>query len=153
MRRLGACAMLAVLALVASVLPAINAASARSSFKDHEAWAAEHIDSLPSEIRTRVKALGRVCGVMPAAAHGFAVQISNGRFMVLHYEALWCPRRELVCKGDSCLHEVYAQSSRGYTRLYSGFVTDEALFPGRGNVGLNLFEDLRWDGRRFLPEQ
>lgn len=143
---------LAALALVVSALP-INAASARSSFKDHEAWADEHIDALPSEIRSRVKAFGRACGVRPAAAHGFALRVSNGRFLVLHYEALSCPKQELVCKESTCLHEVYAQSARGYTRLFSGFVSDEGLFPGRSGLGLNLFEALRWDGRRFLPEQ
>ncbi|MFZ5734398.1 MAG: hypothetical protein ACOY4O_16800 [Pseudomonadota bacterium] len=150
MNPVGRFAILAALALAVSVLPAAQATSAPPSYKDHEAWAVEHIEALPNEIRSRVKALGSACGDRLAAAHGFALPVSNGQFLVLHYEALWCPRRGLVCKQGSCLHEVYAQSARGYTRVFSGFVDDETLFPSRGK-GVNLHEPLRWDGKRFTP--
>mgnify|MGYP003392467455 CR=1 FL=1 len=132
---------------------AVEPAWSRSAFKERGAWADEHIDTLPSKIRTRVKLFQRNCGDRIAATQFFARPVSSGRFLVLHYEALWCPKPDLVCRKETCLHEVYVQSSRGFARVFSGFIDDETLFRGRSGLKLNLMEELQWDGKRFLPLQ
>ena len=151
MRTFGKLISFAQLALLISGLLASEVAWARSAFKDRAAWADVNTDALPNEIRNRVKALQGACGDRIAATHFFARPVSNGRFMVLHYEALWCPKPGFVCKNDTCLHEVYKLSGRSYKRVFSGFVNDEALFPGNSGLSLNLKTELQWDGKRFLP--
>lgn len=151
MRTFGRLISLAQLALLMSGLLASEVAWARSAFKDREAWADASINELPNEIRNRVKALRVTCGDRIAATHFFARPVSNGRFMVLHYEALWCPKPGFVRKNDTYLHEVYRVKGRSYVRVFSGFVNDEALFPGNSGLSLNLKTELQWEGKRFLP--
>lgn len=55
---------------------ACGQAMARASSATENPWAAEHIEGLPSDIRTEVRARARAYGNKAAAVHYFSVSIA-----------------------------------------------------------------------------
>ena len=138
-----------------------TAAAARGSYTGHEACAAYHLTSLPPEIKAGVMRYQSACGVSLAATHAFAVirRSVGDTFLALHFEGLWCPAPQVVCRGDACLHEVYVQCHGRYRLVHRAYVRDIRLTDSERGLELHVdsvnaaAETLRWNGRRFLAAQ
>jgi hypothetical protein len=101
----------------------------RESYGNHVAWAADHLSSLPPEIKASVMRYQAACGEPLAATHFFAVpsKAAAGTVLALHFENLWCANRQVVCRGDACLHEVYTQTSGHYRLVRRSYVPHAAF--------------------------
>jgi len=101
----------------------------RESYGNHVAWAADHLTSLPPEIKVSVMRYQAACGEALAATHFFAVpgKAAAGTVLILHYENLWCANRQVVCRGDACLHEVYTQTGGHYRLVRRSYVPHAAF--------------------------
>ena len=133
-------------------------ALARSGMATERPWASEHIEGLPADIRRRIVAIERACGNAAAAAHYFAVSIEAGgqRFVSLHFEEFACGNRAVVCNGNGCLHEIYAESRGRYRIVFSRKALDVRMTNAGGIAGLEVSqldtsETYRWNGRGFTP--
>ncbi|MBI5131534.1 MAG: hypothetical protein HZA66_19015 [Rhodopseudomonas palustris] len=131
---------------------------AAASFATENPWAAEHLEKLPPDIRREVSRRERACGSGALAGHYFAVSIeSRGqRFVSLHFEDFSCANRESLCRGNACLHEVFAESGGQHRVVFSGYAEDVRMNNDRGTVGLEVSlggrrQALVWEGRRFVP--
>ena len=120
-------------------------------------YAAAHIDLLPQDIRHGLGRLERPCGGKAAATHYFSTTIDAGglHFRSLHFENFACERREVVCRADGCLHEIYLERSGHSRRVYSAYVDDTKLINYGGTAGLEVaggrYQLLRWNGHAFAP--
>jgi hypothetical protein len=95
----------------------LSTAFARGSLGNSDPpWNAEHIDHLPEEVR---KAVTRLCGQPPNAAHYFATYSENSRLINLHFEHYHCPTNKTLCTQAGCLHQVYVLSGGHYRLLRS----------------------------------
>jgi hypothetical protein len=95
----------------------LSTAFARGSLGNSDPpWNAEHIDHLPEEVR---KAVTRLCGQPPNAAHYFATYSENSRLISLHFEHYHCPTNKTLCTQAGCLHQVYVLSGGHYRLLRS----------------------------------
>jgi len=85
---------------------ACGQATARASSATENSWAAEHIEGLPSDIRSEVRARARACGNKAVAAHYFSVSIATAgaRFVSLHFEDFACTKRAAIWDDGICLH-------------------------------------------------
>jgi len=111
-------------------------------YSGHQAWAVYHIDGLPGELRARVLKLRAACGLPFAATHSFAVPATVGadHFMTLHFENLWCENgRQMTCRGDNCLHEIYAKSNGRYRLALKVYAREARLSQRNGGVVLRIF--------------
>ncbi len=79
-------------------------------------WNAEHIDHLPDEVR---RAVIRLCGQQPNAAHYFATYSENSRLINLHFEHFHYQTNKTLCTQAGCLHQVYVLSGGHYRLLRS----------------------------------
>lgn len=156
LRRLTGAAACAIGILICSGAPI----SARGGYAGHQAWADYHITGLPPEIRASVLRHRNACGAPLAATHAFAVPSRSFEppFLALHYESLWCPNRTPVCRGENCLHEVYARSGGRYRLLFRDYVQDIRITTGDGpprlvvlSAGNAQARVFRWNGRKFSP--
>jgi hypothetical protein len=144
--------------LVAATLGIMVPARAAASFATENPWAAEHIDKLPPDIRREVSRHERVCGSNALAGHYFAVSIEGRgqRFISLHFENFSCANRAQVCRGNACLHEIFAESGGRHRLVFGSYVDDVKMINEGGVVGLEVSHGgqrhiLRWDGRGFVP--
>lgn len=101
-------------------------------YPGHQAWASYHIHNLAPEIRSGVLSFRRACGLPFAATHTFLRPTHpDTRLVTLHYENLWCAARAGgICKGDRCLHEVYARSSGRYRLVFRGYAREVEVEAG-----------------------
>lgn len=142
-----------ILGLIATV----GAVEARGSIASERPYAAEHIDLLPADIRHGLARLERPCGGKAAATHYFSTTIEAGglHFRSLHFENFACERREVICRAERCLHEVYLEQGGHSRRVFSAYVDDIKLINAGGTAGLELEGGrpaiLRWNGRAFAP--
>ena len=91
---------------------------ARGSLVAHDdPWSPEHIDQLPTEVRSAVI---RMCRHPPSAGHYFATYFDNSHLIKLHFELLHCDQHATFCKGDSCLRQEYVVT-RGHYRLMKSY--------------------------------
>jgi hypothetical protein len=109
---------------------------------DHP-WNADHIDSLPNEVRSAVLAM---CAVRPNAAHYFATFSNKSRQINLHFEKYHCDEKAIFCNKSGCLHQTYV-SSGGLTalittdlRIYRSIARSKAL--ARHSRRVSLFVSL-----------
>lgn len=141
-----------------TALVIIASAPAAASFATESPWAAEHIDKLPQDIRREVIRRARACGSSAFAGHYFAVSIEGRgqRFISLHFEDFSCADRAQICRGDACLHEIFAESGGRHRLVFSGFVEDVKMTNEGGVVALSVsqggtWRTLRWSGQAFVP--
>ncbi len=80
-------------------------------------WNPDHIDHLPTEVRSAVLAM---CGKAPSAGHYFATYSRNSQQINLHFEHFHCESGPHFCTAAGCLHQVYA-STGGHYRLVKSF--------------------------------
>ena len=99
-----------LIAVGSLVLPA----SASAQVLKDPPWNLEHIDHLPSEVRSAVVAK---CSPRPNAGHYFATYFHDE--IHLHYEHLHCDTVSF-CTASQCLHQVYKMSG-GHYRLAKSF--------------------------------
>lgn len=93
-----------------------TSAFARSGGPVHEdPWNRQHIDGLPSEVRSVLAGLCR----SPRAEHQFASYFQNSRVLVLHFEHWRCGDRGPLCTNRGCLHQVYISTGGLYRLLKS----------------------------------
>lgn len=136
---------------------ACDQAMARASSATENPWAAEHIEGLPSDIRSEVRARARACGNKAAAVHYFAVSIATAgaRFVSLHFEDFACANRAAICHDGICLHQLYLDL-RGRQRLiFSARAHDLRMFNDGNTVGIEVIGGpsagrYRWQGRSFV---
>jgi hypothetical protein len=83
-------------------------------------WNPQHIDGLPTEVRS---ALARMCGG-PRARHQFAGYFQNSRVLVLHFEHFRCGDGHALCTRAGCLHQVYTATSGRYRLLRSYYAPE-----------------------------
>ena len=103
------------LAVLLSVVGCAAPAAGRAGNPSNDPpWNSEHFSRLPEEIR---KAVVRLCGQPPLAAHFFATY--NTQFIVLHFEQLQCGNQKSLCTKTDCLHQVYGVSGGHYRLLRS----------------------------------
>jgi hypothetical protein len=146
-----------VICLLAAMIDMQAVAAARGGSASENPLAAEHIDSLPADLRRAIVTRARACGNKAAAAHYFSVSIDAGgrRFVSLHFEDFVCANRAAVCIADRCLHEVYLESHGRYRLVFSTHASDLKLIND-GAVGIEVSDGtsrqlFRWNGRRFAP--
>lgn len=144
--------------LVATTFAIMIPAEAAASSATENPWAAEHIEKLPPDIRREVSRRERACGSGALAGHYFAVSIEGRgqRFVSLHFEDFSCANRAQICRGNACLHEIFAESGGRHPIVFSRYVEDVRMFNNRGAVGLEVLnggtrQTLRWNGRDFVP--
>ena len=101
--------------LVATTIGIMIPAGAAASSETENPWAAEHIEKLPPDIRCEMSRRKRACGSGALAGHYSAVSIEGRgqRFVSLHFEDFSCPNRTQICRGNACLHEIFAESGAG----------------------------------------
>jgi hypothetical protein len=140
-----------------------NHAAGRGGVLSHpEVASARYVEELPAELRKAVVRWQSACGSPLAARHSFAHylddRISHYRFIALHFHALACDRREVLCTARGCLHQIYASSGGPYRLVFSGNVADVTLRLFDHTAALEIdcgppdqqcSRVLRWDGRRF----
>ena len=132
-------------------------AMARASSATENPWAAEHIEGLPSDIRSAVRARARACGNKAAAVHYFSVSIATAgaRFVSLHFEDFACTTRAAICDDEICLHQLYLDL-RGRQRLvFSTRAHDLRMFNDGDTVGIEVIGGpsagcYRWQGGHFV---
>ncbi len=144
--------------LVAATFAIMIPAGAAASSATENPWAAEHIEKLPPDIRREVSRRERACGSGALAGHYFAVSIEGRgqRFVSLHFEDFSCANRAQVCRGNACLHEIFAESGSRHLIVFSRYVEDVRMTNNQGAVGLEVSsggkrQTLRWSGRNFVP--
>ncbi len=101
-----------------------SAAFARGSFPHDDPWNADHIESLPPEVRNSVI---HMCGTRPNAGHYFATYLDHARVIKLHFEQFNCDDGlRIHRRADGCLHQEFSQSGAHYrlTRNYYGRCDD-----------------------------
>jgi hypothetical protein len=133
--------------------------AARGTSSTERPWAAEHINTLPPDIRRGIAVRESACGNRAAAGHYFSVSITAGglRFWSVHFEDFACEKRAAVCRTEGCLHEVYLES-RGHQRLvFSAYARDLKMTDTGGVAGVEVNHGtsnqfFRWNGTRFVPE-
>lgn len=136
---------------------ACGQAMARASSTTENPWAGEHIEGLPSDIRSAVRARARACGNKAAAVHYFSVSIAaaGARFVSLHFEDFACADRAVICDDGNCLHQLYVDL-RGRQRLvFSTRAHDLRMFKDGNTVGIEVLGGplagrYRWQGSRFV---
>lgn len=136
---------------------ACGQAIARASSATENPWAAEHIEGLPSDILSAVRARARACGNKAAAAHYFSVSIvtAGARFVSLHFEDFACTNQAAICDDGICLHELYLDL-RGRQRLvFSTRAHDLRMFHDGDTVGIEVIGGpsagrYRWQGGHFV---
>jgi hypothetical protein len=109
------------------VLAGVVSATARSSMPADDRWNAQHIGTLPPEVRDAVASYTRICGGPLAAEHSFARYFQNGsvKLIGLHFENVRCGNRASICKASGCLHQVYISRGGGpYRLLTSAYVPE-----------------------------
>jgi hypothetical protein len=113
-------------AMALFVLGGVISAGARSSVPADDRWNPQHIDGLPSEVRSAIAPYVRVCGGPLAAEHSFARYFQNRtvKLIGLHFEGLRCGNRRAVCKSAGCLHQVYISTGGRYRLLRSSYVPE-----------------------------
>lgn len=132
-------------------------ATARASSATENPWAAEHIEGLPSDIRSEVRARARACGNKAAAIHYFSVSIATAgaRFVSLHFEDFACTNRATICDDGLCLHQLYLDL-RGRQRLvFSTRAHDLRMFNDGDTVSIEVMGGpsagrYRWRGGQFV---
>lgn len=131
---------------------------ALGSSSNERPWAAEHIESLPPDIRHRIAAREAACGNRAAAGHYFSLSIVAGglQFRSLHFEDFACANRVSICDARGCLHEVYLKSGGRYRLVLSARARDVKLTNEGGVAGLEVNYGVsnqlfRWDRTRFVP--
>ena len=92
----------------------VLSASAGAQLLKDPPWNTEHIDHLPSDVRSAVVAK---CSPRPNAGHYFATYFHDE--IHLHYEHLHCDTVSF-CNASQCLHQVYKMSG-GHYRLAKSF--------------------------------
>lgn len=132
--------------------------AARGSSSNERPWAAEHIDSLPPDIRHGIAAREAACGNKAAAGHYFSVSILVGglHFTSLHFEEFACANRASLCNAHGCLHEVYLESGGRHRLVFSARAWDVRLSNDGGVAGIEVNygasnQFFRWDRTRFVP--
>ena len=100
--------------LLIAVGSLILSASASAQVLKDPPWNPEHIDHLPSEVRSAVVAK---CSPRPNAGHYFATYFHDE--IHLHYEHLHCDTVSF-CTASQCLHQVYKMSG-GHYRLAKSY--------------------------------
>lgn len=136
---------------------ACGQAMARASSATENPWAAEHIEGLPTDIRSAVRARARACGNEAAAVHYFSVSITTAgaRFVSLHFEDFACTNRAAVCDDGLCLHQLYLDH-RGRQRLvFNTRAHDLRMFNDGDTVGVEVMGGpsagrYRWHRGRFV---
>jgi len=79
-------------------------------------WNPDHINHLPSEVRSAVLAM---CSQVPSAGHYFATYFHDQIY--LHFEHFHCEQaRSSYCNSSQCLHQVYKLTA-GPCRLAKRF--------------------------------
>ena len=123
--------------------------------RNREPWAAEHIEGLPSNMRSAVRA--RACGNKAAAVHYFSVSIATAgaRFVSLHFEDFACTNRAAISDDGLYLHQLYLDL-RGRQRLvFSTRASDLRMFNDGDTVGIEVIGGpsvgrYRWQGDHFV---
>ena len=99
------------------VICAQSSALARGGGLPHDdPWNADHIDSLPPEVRSSVL---HMCRVRPEAAHYFATYLDHARIIKLHFEDFNCEGRQMYRNAGLCLHEEFTLSGTHYHQTKS----------------------------------
>jgi hypothetical protein len=146
--------------LFASLAVSSTQAAARTASLDRELWNTARIDALPPELRSRVMRLERACGARVSAAKLFVLHLraSGTQFITLHFDDFRCENRDVLCRGNECLHEVYVRSGSSFQLALSIHAVDLKMTDGRDVAGLEVTTTgphpstvfYRWEGRRFV---
>ena len=83
-------------------------------------WNPDHIDHLPTEVRSAVLAM---CAKSPSAGHYFATYSQNAQQINLHFEKFHCEQGSAFCTAAGCLHQVYALTAGHYHLVKSFYGT------------------------------
>jgi hypothetical protein len=102
-------------ALLVTAIQASPAFARAGGGPREDPWNPQHIDGLPSEVRSAVK---RICS-NPRAEHRFASYFQNSRILLLHFEHWRCGDRGPLCAQAGCLHQVYISTGGRYQLLRS----------------------------------
>jgi hypothetical protein len=103
-------------AFIALLLMCAPSSAKGGSLRSEDRYNPQHIESLPSEIRS---AIMRKCST-PRALHDFAKYSENLQRVVLHFENFYCDNQHTFCAASGCLHEVYV-SAGGHYRLRQSY--------------------------------
>lgn len=146
-----------VVFVIASSIVAQTPGAARGSFASENPLAAEHLDSLPADIRRAVAQREQACR-KAAAGHYFSTSIeaSGHRFVVLHFEEFYCPGSRKICDAAGCLHEVFLDTGGRRVRVFAANAKEITMTNAAGVAGLEMFRaGIRtlfcWNGRSFRP--
>lgn len=146
-----------ILALLLGLPLASGHAMARASSATENPWAAEHIEGLPSDIRSAVRRRARACGNKAAAVHYFSVSIATARsrFVSLHFEDFACTNRAAICDDGLCLHELYLDIRGRQRVVFSTRARDLRMFNDGDTVAIEVTGGpsggrYRWQGGRFV---
>lgn len=85
------------------------------SYHMEDRYNPQHIDSLPSEVRSSI--LHRCAE--PKALHPFASYFDNSRRIVLHFEHFVCDGDGTYCTSSGCLHQVWLSVGSHYRLVRS----------------------------------
>jgi hypothetical protein len=137
-----------------------GAAAARGGFSTDEnrpdSW---YIETLPPEVQAGIHRRGKACVRPLSATRAFArfIEVSNVRFIAIHFHALSCGDRSALCIADVCLHEIYVSSGGRYHLALSNRVRDVTLTRIDNSAAVEIACEsagrphlLRWNGRSFV---
>lgn len=135
-------------------------AGSRGGFMaNQERQDAATVDGLPAEIRAEVRKWEAACGRPLLATRSLTrfIEVSNDRFIALHFHALSCRNGSAICGEAGCLHEVYASKDGRYRRVMSLHVQDITLKRVSGDAAVEIDcafagcpQLLWWNGNRFV---
>ena len=110
-----------VIVISSLAISSVSPASALSTAPHHDdRWNPQHIEGLPTEVRS---AVARVCR-SARAEHEFASYFENSRVILLHFGHVRCGDRGPLCTQSGCLHQMYV-SKGGYYRLTRSYYGPE----------------------------
>ena len=139
-------------------------AMARGAISHRDVASTQHIEELPSEIRSALARWQSACGVPLAARDWFAHYLDDKatgyRLISLHFHELSCINKAALCTAQGCLHQVYISTGGVYRLAFSANVPDVTLtfLDGRVpaiEIDCETFSTqcrprvLRWNGRGF----
>ena len=139
-------------------------AMARGAISHRDVASPQHIEELPSEIRSALARWQSACGVPLAARDWFAHYLDDKatgyRLISLHFHELSCINKAALCTAQGCLHQVYISTGGMYRLAFSANVPDVTLtfLDGRVpaiEIDCDTFSTqcrprvLRWNGRGF----
>jgi hypothetical protein len=139
-------------------------AMARGAISHRDVASPQHIEELPSEIRSALARWQSACGVPLAARDWFAHYLDDKatgyRLISLHFHELSCINKAALCTAQGCLHQVYISTGGMYRLAFSANVPDVTLtfLDGRVpaiEIDCETFSTqcrprvLRWNGRGF----